>query len=238
MRAHSVSCAPLLLATLLLGGCAGQLQDLGREPRMSAVGEGLRPVRTAIPTETFAPLTRKDYNSLWVADRNDFFRDPRARKVGDVLTVKIAIDDKAELDNSSDRAKNSTTSVTFGGSYNTTSDAGSGDVEGGTTSGSSSRGQGTIDRSEEIELKVAAVVTERLPNGNLLISGSQEVRVNYEMRLLNVAGIVRPRDIAGDNTIEYDKIAEARISYGGRGRISEVQQPGWGQQFFDIVNPF
>ncbi|PTW60152.1 flagellar L-ring protein precursor FlgH [Breoghania corrubedonensis] len=243
MRTRSVFRGPgvpvaLVLSTLLLGGCAGQLKDLGREPRMSAVGEGLRPVRTTIPTETFAPMTRKDYNSLWVADRNDFFRDPRARKVGDVLTVKIAIDDKAELDNTSDRAKSSSTDVKLGGSYNTTSDSGSGDISGGTTSGSSSTGQGSIDRSEEIVLKVAAVVTERLPNGNMLISGSQEVRVNYEMRILHVAGIVRPRDIAGDNTIEYDKIAEARISYGGRGRISEVQQPGWGQQLFDIVNPF
>lgn len=233
MRAASV-----LLSALLLGGCAGQLKDVGREPRMSAVGEGLRPVRTSIPSETFTPMQRKDYNSLWVADRTDFFRDPRARKVGDVLTVKIAIDDKAELDNTSDRAKSSTTNVTLGGSYNTDIDSGAGDATGGTSSGSTSVGQGSIDRSEEIELSVAAVVTERLPNGNLLISGSQEVRVNYEMRLLNVAGIVRPRDIAGNNTIEYDKIAEARISYGGRGRISEVQQPGWGQQIFDIVNPF
>ncbi|WP_321340790.1 flagellar basal body L-ring protein FlgH [Breoghania sp.] len=222
----------------VLSGCAGQLKDVGREPSMSAVGQGLSPTRTAIPVETFGPSPRAEYNSLWSEDRTDFFRDPRAKKVGDVLTVKIAIQDKAVLDNTSDRSKTSSTDLSLGGDYSFSSSSGGGSASGGTSSGSVASGAGSIDRSEEIRLKVAAVVTERLPNGNLLISGSQEVRVNYELRLLNVAGIVRPRDIAGDNTIDYDKIAEARISYGGRGRITEVQQPGWGQQIYDIVNPF
>ena len=102
----------------------------------------------------------------------------------------------------------------------------------------STKGEGAITRSESIELLVAAVVSDVLPNGNLVISGTQEVRVNFEMRVLSVAGIVRPRDIATDNTISYEKIAEARISYGGRGRITEVQQPAWGQQLFDTVAPF
>ena len=98
--------------------------------------------------------------------------------------------------------------------------------------------QGAIERSESINLLVAAVVTDVLPNGNLLISGTQEVRVNYEVRVLTVAGIVRPRDISTDNTVSYDKIAEARISYGGRGRITEIQQPAWGQQIIDAIAPY
>ncbi len=106
------------------------------------------------------------------------------------------------------------------------------------TSTSSTQGQGNIDRQEQIQVSVAAVVTEVLPNGNLVISGSQEVRVNYELRQLTVAGIVRPSDISRDNTIAYDRIAEARISYGGRGRLSEVQQPSWGQEIYDFVKPF
>jgi len=85
---------------------------------------------------------------------------------------------------------------------------------------------------------VAAIVNEVLPNGNVVISGSQEVRVNFEVRVLNIAGIVRPRDISPKNTISYDKIAEARVSYGGRGRLMEVQQPAYGQQLYDIVTPF
>ena len=102
----------------------------------------------------------------------------------------------------------------------------------------SNQGQGTIDRSEQIQVSVAAVVTEVLSNGNLVISGSQEVRVNYELRQLTVAGIVRPSDISHNNTVSYDHIAEARISYGGRGRLSDVQQPAWGQQIYDAVRPF
>ena len=104
----------------------------------------------------------------------------------------------------------------------------------GATSTSSTQGQGNIDRQEQIQVSVAAVVTEVLPNGNLVISGSQEVRVNYELRQLTVAGIVRPTDISRANTVSYDRVAEARISYGGRGRLSEVQQPSWGQQLWDI----
>ncbi len=227
------------LGAAVLSGCAGQLEDLGKAPEMSPVGYGLanRPAKV-YPLSTFAPGGVKDYNSLWRNDRENFFADPRAKKIGDVLTVAIQIDDKAELDNSSERGRNS--DIGIGGSFNAGSNGstsgGQADLSG--NSASTSAGSGSIDRSEEINLSVAAVVTDRLPNGNLVISGSQEVRVNYEMRILNVSGIVRPRDIESNNIIPYDKIAEARISYGGRGRITEVQQPGWGQQVYDIITPF
>jgi flagellar L-ring protein precursor FlgH len=142
------------------------------------------------------------------------------------------------MDNSSDRRR--TSDIGWGGTMDYDWDGighgGSGNL--GVDSGSGSAGSGSIDRSEEIQLSVAAVVTDRLPNGNLVISGSQEMRVNFEMRILQIAGIVRPRDIQANNTIPYDKIAEARVSYGGRGRITEVQQPAWGQQIYDIVTPF
>jgi len=227
------------LGAVLLSGCAGQLEDIGRAPEMTPVGYGLanRPA-TVYPLGTFNKGGIKDYNSLWRNDRENFFADPRAKKIGDVLTVVIQIDDRAELDNTSERGRSA--DIGIGGSYsagsNNSTSGGEAELNG--NSGSSSTGSGSIDRSEEIELSVAAIVIDRLPNGNMVISGSQEVRVNYEMRILNVGGIVRPRDIESNNTIPYDKIAEARISYGGRGRISEVQQPGWGQQIYDIVTPF
>ncbi|TIV92058.1 MAG: flagellar basal body L-ring protein, partial [Mesorhizobium sp.] len=106
------------------------------------------------------------------------------------------------------------------------------------SSSTETNADGEIKRSEDIELNVAAVVTEVLPNGNLMIRGSQEVRVNYELRVLTIAGMVRPSDIGAENTIPYERIAEARISYGGRGRASEVQQPAYGQQVLDQVLPF
>ncbi|MEE4013565.1 flagellar L-ring protein precursor FlgH [Labrenzia sp. MBR-25] len=223
----------------MLTGCAGQLEDVGRAPEMTPVGYGLAVQQpAAYPLSTFGQGTVKDYNSLWASGRDNFFADPRAKKVGDVLTVTIQINDRANMDNKSDRRR--TSDIGWGGTMDYDWDGighgGSGNL--GVDSGSGSAGSGSIDRSEEIQLSVAAVVTDRLPNGNLVISGSQEMRVNFEMRILQIAGIVRPRDIQANNTIPYDKIAEARVSYGGRGRITEVQQPAWGQQIYDIVTPF
>ena len=163
-------------------------------------------------------------------------------RVGDVVTVKISIKDKASLDSTSERSRNSSHNLAYDLKYdlNTPIAKGKGDGTIGSNldSKTSSKGEGTITRSESIELLVAAVVTDVLPNGNLVVSGTQEVRVNFEVRVLSVAGVLRPRDIATDNTVSYDKIAEARISYGGRGRITEVQQPGWGQQVIDLLSPF
>lgn len=230
-----------LLGLLLFGGCTN-VRDFGHEPAMSPVGSGIYAYRTPLPQAAFPGPTDPSYHSLWDDSRANLFQDPRAAKVGDILTVKIRINDKATLDNSSSRKRNSGAGLT--GSYDysvhsvTGDKAGDGDGKLNLGANSSATGTGTIDRSEKIDLSVAAVVTEVLPNGNLLISGSQEVRVNFELRILNVTGIVRPRDISTGNTIDYEKIAEARISYGGRGRITEVQQPRWGQQVLDAVAPF
>jgi flagellar L-ring protein FlgH len=226
-----VSCA------LALSGCAVAPSDIGREPRMSPVGSGLQANVDPHGAYSFPAPLRASPQSLWDDNRANFFRDPRASRVGDVLTVTISIDDKATLDNSSDRS----TSTTVGNGFDFSLGSGSATKTTGqldSTSTSKYAGTGTVDRSEKIQLSVAAVVSGVLPDGNLIVSGSQEVRVNYELRLLNIAGIVRPRDISKDNTIPYDKIAEARISYGGRGRSSEVQQPGWGQQIYDAIKPF
>lgn len=229
--------AVLLVVALALGACGTNLNELGREPTMAPVGYGLNVAREALPTAR-PHVARHGFHSIAGRDNVDLFRDPRASRVGDVITVTIAINDKAQFDNTTDRTRDSR--INFGldlkGAYNGRSGELSGDAN--LRSRTQTKGEGTIDRSEKLRLSVAAVVTEVLPGGNLLISGSQEVRVNYELRVLNIAGIVRPSDISRQNTIAYDKIAEARVSYGGRGRLMDFQQPAWGQQIYDVVAPF
>jgi flagellar L-ring protein FlgH len=227
----------LIVGLCFLGGCATRPEDLGREPGMTPVGSGIAVEREPLP-HLFKANDRTAANSTWSNASADLFTSPRARHVGDIVTVNIQIDDKAEFDNASDRSRQSSISagLDYAFSFKGWNADGTGDI--GVDSSSSSTGQGTIDRSEKLRLSVAAIVNEVLPNGNVVISGSQEVRVNFEVRVLNIAGIVRPRDISPKNTIGYDKIAEARVSYGGRGRLMEVQQPAYGQQIYDVVAPF
>jgi flagellar L-ring protein FlgH len=226
-----------VLLSLLLCGCAGDIREIGREPSMSPVGTGLltdvQPTASAI----FLPAGKTNSNSIWSGARADIFSDPRAAKIGDVLTVNIAINDRATFGNATDRSLDAKVNAGFDWKLGINNQTTEFKPDLTSEAMSSTQGQGTTDRSEKIQLSVAAVVTDVLPNGNLVVSGSQEVRVNFELRLLNVAGIVRPRDISRENTISYDKVAEARISYGGRGRIMEVQQPAWGQQLYDWFKP-
>ncbi|MBB4040754.1 flagellar L-ring protein precursor FlgH [Microvirga flocculans] len=220
-----------------LAACATRPEEIGREPVMTPVGAGVAVEREPLP-HLFKGTHYAAANSTWSNASADLFTSPRARQVGDIVTVNIQIDDKAEFDNASDRSRKSSIrgALDYAFSFQGWDADGTGDA--GLSSSSSSAGQGTIDRSEKLRLSVAAVVNEVLPNGNVVISGSQEVRVNYELRVLNIAGIVRPRDISPRNTISYDKIAEARVSYGGRGRLMEVQQPAYGQQIYDVITPF
>ncbi len=226
----------LISVLLLLAGCAQDPADVLRGPQLSPVGEGLKTQAYPIPV-TPRVRTPVSYRSTW-DDGTDLYRDPRARRVGDVVTVVISMQDKAKLDNKTDRARDSQIKVGLDWLANI---AGWSDTGKGTANLSTStqmKGNGQIDRQEDIKLSIAAVVTDVMPNGNLMISGSQEFRVNTEMRVLNVGGIVRARDISRGNTISYDKIAEARVSYGGRGNLSDVQQPGWGHRVYDAVAPF
>jgi flagellar L-ring protein precursor FlgH len=226
----------------LLGGCVSQVQNIGKEPPMSPVGAGLHPPKIPLPNVPVPVAVYGPDNSLWQDASADYFRDPRAAKVGDVVTVKIAIKDKASLDNTSERTRDNKNNFNLNTGYDLNlpllNGKREGKIDSAIESKSASKGEGAITRSESIELLVAAVVTGVLPNGNLVIKGTQEVRVNFEVRVLTVEGLVRPRDISTDNIVSYEKIAEARISYGGRGRMTEVQQPPWGQQLLDIIWPF
>lgn len=230
--------APVALLIVGLAGCANN--QITSEPKLSPVGSGLT-------THLNGPLDATPTGSipssepLFDANTADLYKDQRITKVGDIVRVIISINDKAAFDNSMDRSQTAKSGMGIDWTVNTSSTAAAGSpstISGDISSNSSTQGDGTIDRTEQIQVSVAAVVTQVLPNGNLLISGSQEVRVNYELRDLTVAGIVRPWDISRDNSISYDRIAEARISYGGRGRLTDVQQPAWGQEIFDKVKPW
>ena len=237
----------IAVATSALGGCSAldRLSQVGEQPALSAIDNptaqpGYKPVQMPMPAPQ--PATYNP-NSLWRNGSRAFFKDQRAHQVGDILTVKVNFADKAAIDNETQRSRSNG------------EDSGITDFIGSKTIGNtakailpgriltadstaSSTGKGSVNRQEALQTNVAGVVTQVLPNGNLVIEGKQEVRVNFEVRELIVAGIVRPEDIESDNTIDSTKIAQARIAYGGRGQITDVQQPRYGQQVLDIVLPF
>lgn len=240
----------LLLALLLplLGGCASmdQLASIGEAPRLTAIADptaepGYRPVQMPMPQVTPASYQP---NSLFSTEAKGFFKDQRAHRTGDILTVLVTIDDSAQMSNSTSRDRSSSSDSSIGASLGSifgekvplVDVSPKGAIS--TAGKLGDKGTGTINRKETLETQVAAVVTQVLANGNLVIEGHQEVRVNNEVRDLIVAGIVRPEDIGSDNTIASSKIAEARISYGGRGLITAVQQPRYGQQITDAIMPF
>ena len=210
-----------------------------REPGLSPVGSGLVAANQRAAEDAAAIALDSRTHGGGPAQPVNLYSAQRVTKVGDIVTVIIAINDKATFDNTTDRSRTATANQNIDWGFSTgNASSQPSTLVAGVTSSSTTQGAGNIDRQEQIQVSVAAVVTEVLPNNNLVISGSQEVRVNFELRNLTVAGIVRPDDISTANTINYDRIAEARISYGGRGRLTEVQQPAWGQQIYDAVTPF
>ncbi len=228
----------------LIPTACDRIEHIGQHPDHTsiALNEEARAMSVSGLPRDIQPERNVDRASLWSGNQQSLLGDRRAQKTGDILTVMIEIDDKAEFSNSSERGRSGSESMAV--------DSYLGVLEGqpflqsgiapnvGTSSSSASAGDGSIKRNEKLTLRVAATVIGQLPNGVLQIKGSQEVRVNYELRELLVTGYVRPADISRQNVIEYDKIASARISYGGRGQISDVQQPRIGQQVSDIILPF
>lgn len=239
----------LLILTFLLSGCGTltKLSEIGRPPAMTPTSNptedpNWRPVTMPMPRPQAAPT---EANSLWRSGSRAFFKDQRAAQVGDILTVLVNIADKGVLDNA--------TGATRTGNET----AGASNILGletqlpklinknlspssliNTNSTNTNTGTGTIKRDETVTLRVAGVVTQVLPNGNLVVQARQEVRVNSELRELQVSGVVRPQDIGSDNTVLHDRMAEARIAYGGRGTLTDLQQPRYGQQVLDALLPF
>ena len=240
---------PVLALYILLPACGtvDQLAGVGTQPALSPIVDpraraGYRPASMPGTAEVKAPGYNN--NSLWRTGARAFFEDQRAARVGDIVTVLVTISDQAQIDNKSARSRSNDSAIGASGSVGAVIDslflpAGQDPAQLIGISGSSSYdGAGSVGRSETLQTTVAAVVTQVLPNGNMVIEGRQEVRVNFEVRELVVAGVVRPQDIAADNTIQSAKIAEARIGYGGRGQISAVQAPPVGTQILDVLSPF
>jgi flagellar L-ring protein precursor FlgH len=232
---------------VLLSGCFQDITEIAAGPKLTPVGTGLAQDQVAINNMKATPIAYTSHASLWQDSGADLFKDPRAGRVGDVVTVRISIKDQASLNNTTTTKRDSNREINATETANLTwSPSGHGAINAQSQGQADPKlethtkadGSGTVTRSESIDLLIGAVVTSVLPNGNLIVSGRQEVLVNKEVRELLVSGIVRPRDIATDNSISYDKIAEARISYGGRGRVMEMQSPSWGHRLFDIVSPF
>ena len=233
-------------ATSLLSGCAvvDKIATIGRPPPLASIDNptahpGYRPVSLPMPGALPASYNP---NSLWRNGSRAFFKDQRAHQIGDILTVKVNITDKAIIDNETKRSRESSqdSGITnfFGKSKVPIMNAAVPTRILTTDSNVSNDGKGSVNRSEALQTNVAGVVTQVLPNGNLVIRGKQEIRVNFEIRELIVGGVVRPEDIESDNTIDSTKIAQARIAYGGRGQLTDVQQDPWAQQLSQILLPF
>lgn len=238
-----------LLAFALIAGISGcaTRSHLGKEPEFTPVEgstEHYVMMNAPLPEGLKAKNSRRA-SSLWSGGKSSLLGDRRAMKQGDILTVVIEIDDEAKISNKTSRSRNGSESLSVPGLFGlpqrideklpdgaSMADA----VSIGSTSQNS--GDGSVSRSEKLTLRIAATVVDALPNGVLSIKGSQEIRVNFEIRELLVSGFVRPEDISRQNEITYDKIASARMSYGGRGHISAVQQPRIGTQILDAILPF
>jgi flagellar L-ring protein precursor FlgH len=230
----------VLLPIILLAGCQAPqtLKEIGNAPAMSPIGSGLQFSQT--PQMGMYPKQAKHMASgysLWSDTQGALFKDLRALNIGDILTVNIQINDKADFDNETERNRTNASGLNWKANAEILGWKPQADSNITYGSDTDTQSKGKTKRSEKLTLLVAAVVTGILENGNLIISGSQEVRVNHEIRILNVAGIVRPQDVNAENMISYERIAEARISYGGRGRLTEVQQPPVGQQVVDLFSP-
>ena len=236
----------LVLAAWLLAGCSAldRIKNIGEQPSLSSIDNptarpGYKPVQMPMPPVQLASYSP---NSLWRNGSRAFFKDQRAHQIGDILTITVNFTDKANIANETQRSRtnqeDSGVDNFFGKSKLPVTNNLLPTRIFTADSNASSDGKGSVVRQEALQTNVAAVVTQVLPNGNLVVEGRQEIRVNFEIRELIVAGIVRPEDIQSDNTIDSSKIAQARIAYGGRGQITDVQQPRYGQQVLDVVLPF
>jgi flagellar L-ring protein FlgH len=235
----------IALLCVLLNGCGvlSRLSEVGRDPTMAPTEDPTkdpkwRPLTMPMPARQPSP---NEANALWRSGSRAFFKDQRAAQVGDIITVVVNINDAANLKNVTTATRASTETAGMPNFFG---------VEAiipktvtaasllSASSGNSNTGTGQIQRNEAVTLRLAGIVTQVLPNGNLVVAARQEFMVNAELRDLQITGVIRPQDIASDNTVQHDRMAEARIAYGGKGQLTDIQRARWGQQMIDILMPF
>jgi len=249
-RMGHIAAMALLSVSLTACNAFDRISRIGAPPDHADIKNPIealdyKPITTPMP-EVRAADNISQPNSLWHPGSRAFFRDQRAARVGDILTVKINVTDNADLKNETNIARTAGDTMgmphVFGFEANLAGkvlpDAFSSTNALSTSTNMSHDGKGEVKRNESIVTDMAAMIIQKLQNGNLVIKGTQEILVDNEMRQLSVQGIIRPEDIASDNTIPHDKIADARITYGGKGESSDIQQPRYGQQLMDIISPF
>ncbi len=236
---------PVLLG-LLLSACntLDRLAEVGKPPEMTPSSDptkeaNWRPLSMPMPTRDLAP---NEPNALWRTGSRAFFKDQRAAQVGDIVTVLVNMNDNANLKNVSSATRTGAESAGVPNLFGIENAIPAKVLDPSKifnmSSSNSNVGNGQIQRTEAVTLRLAGVITQVLPNANLVVAARQEFRVNSELRELRVTGVIRPQDIASDNTVLHDRMAEARIAYGGRGQLTEVQTARWGQQVMDILLPF
>ena len=244
-RRAGLKLAACLCLTLSLVGCGAltRLSEIGRPPAMTPSSDPTkdpqwRPMTLPMPAREPAPT---EPNALWRSGSRAFLKDQRASRVGDVITVLVNMNDAATLNNvtSTTRASGESAGMpNFFGLETLLPKAVTASSLLSLSSGNNNTGTGQIKRNEAVTISLAGVVTQVLPNGNLVIAARQQTRVNDELREVSVTGVIRPEDITSENTVQSDQIAEARIAYGGRGQLTDIQTPRWGQQMMDILLPF
>ncbi len=245
----AVAAAAMVLAPLALGGCGtlSKLSEIGRPPAMTQAEDPTksptyRPMTMPMPAPQ---TTTPEANSLWRLGSRAFFKDQRAAQVGDILTVLVNITDNADLKNNTTAGRTGSETMGLPNLFGIEAalprilaKAANASTLVSANSTNSNAGTAELKRNESVALRLAGVVTQVLPNGNLVVAARQEMRVGSELRELEVSGVIRPQDIASDNTVQHDRMAEARIAYGGRGTLTNVQDARWGQQVLDTLLPF
>ncbi|QHI96468.1 flagellar basal body L-ring protein FlgH (plasmid) [Aristophania vespae] len=238
---HKITQFSSVVLCMFLSACGGAaaLSEIGHPPRMTmssdpTLSPDYRPITMPMPPLQAPP---SEVGSLWRPGSRAFFKDQRASQVGDLLTIKVEVADTANVSNNTGTSGNGSENFGIPSLLGMKSRVIGNNVLQ-TSSSSSANGAGSIRRNETVTLTLAGVITQILPNGNFVVVARQEVRVNGELRQITVSGVVRPQDVSEDNVVTHDRIAEARISYGGRGQLSRYQDARYGQQVLDHVLPF